>query len=262
MKFSRFVNLTYPEPWQKDFQYHGCNVYAYILGKWNDAIDLIFVQFYESCEYPNRVSINNMIESCSYLFLLTLHFCRTISWMIFADSHAAYRVSVVDMNPSEFLIAFNHRLVAQGEGLSVRFESDPSVALNNQFVSLPLSKLVFGFANGWALNDGNGDGKVVFFERDAVNQAYESLKNDKMEPRGFGFWVVEEVNNKNTPQDSSSPCFGNFVVSVIFLKGTDAFFICSFVYSFRKGRMESIMPMTWVKFWGCRKGMSFSNRVK
>ncbi len=159
VKFSRYVNLTYPELWHQEFQYHGHNVYAYILAKWNDFIDLVFVQFYESY------------------------------------SHAAYKVSVLGMDPSEFLVGYVHQLVSQGEGLNIRFESDPSTELNNQLVSLPLEKLVMGFANGWAARTRNNyydEVKHVFFDKDAVQSAYLELKNMQMTPRGFGFWVVEE----------------------------------------------------------------------
>lgn len=158
-KFSRFVNLTYPEPWHREFQYHGHNVYAYILAKWNDAIDLVFVQFYESY------------------------------------SHAAFKVTVLGMDPSEFLVGYVRRLVSQGEGLVVHFESDPSTELNNQFVSLPLEKLVLGFANGWASETNNSEDdeeKHVFFKKDAVENAYLELNDAQMTPRGFGFWVKEE----------------------------------------------------------------------
>jgi chitinase len=154
-QFSRFVNLTYPEPWHQDFEYHGWNVYSYILAKWNDAIDFVFVQFYESY------------------------------------SHATYQISNLEEDPGDFLISYVQQLVAQEEGMMVQFEDDSSVGLKTQFVSLPLSKLVLGFANGWALNSDLGE-KVIFFESDALKNAYLALKHMKREPRGMGFWVVEE----------------------------------------------------------------------
>jgi len=154
-QFSRFVNLAYPEPWHQDFEYHGWNVYAYVLAKWNDAIDFVFIQFYESY------------------------------------SHAAYQISKLGVDPAEFLIGYVHQLVAQGEGLIVQFDKDSSVDLKTQFVPLPLSKLVLGFANGWALNSDLGE-KTVFFEREQVQKAYRALIIAGKEPRGMGFWVVEE----------------------------------------------------------------------
>ena len=89
------------------------------------------------------------------------------------------------------MISYVQQLVAQEEGMMVQFEDDSSVGLKNQFVSLPLSKLVLGFANGWALNSDLGE-KVIFFESDALKNAYLALKHMKREPRGMGFWVVEE----------------------------------------------------------------------
>ena len=155
--FSRFVNLTYPEPWHQDFQYHGWNVYAYLLARWYNAFDFIFLQFYESY------------------------------------SHAAYQIYVQGQNPSDFLISYVEQLVCQGQGLEIYFENDESIGLKNQFVQLPLQKLVFGFANGWALNSDIIDNrKVIFFSKDAVKITYEYLVEKNIEPRGLGFWVIDE----------------------------------------------------------------------
>jgi len=154
-KFSRRVNLTYPEPWHKEFQYHGWNVYAYILAKWNSSIDFVFLQFYESY------------------------------------SHAAYQTSQLGQSRQEFLIDYCDRLVKNQESMYVQFEDDPSVQLPNQSIPFPLSKLVFGFANGWALNDDLGE-KTIFFPSSSIQKAYKKLALIGKEPRGVGFWVVEE----------------------------------------------------------------------
>ncbi|GFH52164.1 beta-glucosidase [Chaetoceros tenuissimus] len=155
-KFSRFVNLTYPEPWHQDFEYHGANVYSYILAKWNDYIDFVFLQFYESY------------------------------------SHAAYQISALGISPSKFLVSYMEQLYLQNEGLVVHFQEDPSMDLENQFVSLKLEKLVLGFANGWALNDDIHKDKVIFFKKKDLEEANNDLTRKKIEPRGFGFWVIEE----------------------------------------------------------------------
>jgi chitinase len=149
------VNLTYPEPWHQDFEYHGWNVYAYVLAKWNSSIDFVFVQFYESY------------------------------------SHAAYHISQLGQCPSEFLVQYGNTLAEGGESLYVQFEDDPSVNLKNQRIPFPFSKLVFGFANGWALNDDRGD-KTVFFQSGFIKKAYQELSAAGKAPRGVGFWVVEE----------------------------------------------------------------------
>jgi len=154
-KFSRLVNLTYSDPWHQDFQYHGSNVYGYLLAKWTDMFDFVFLQFYESY------------------------------------SHAAYQIHHVGQDPSDFLVNFVKALSTQGEGLHINFENDPVVGLKNQFVVLSLSKIVFGFANGWAKNDDLRE-RTVFFDNHAVQRAYNILSNIGKEPRGLGFWVVEE----------------------------------------------------------------------
>jgi len=154
-KFSRRVNLTYPEPWHDEFQYHGWNVYAYVLAKWNTSIDLIFLQFYESF------------------------------------SHAAYQTSQLGQSRHAFLIEYCNTLVRNKESMYVKFEDDPSVELPNQSIPFPLSKLVFGFANGWALNDDIGE-KTIFFPATSIRKAYRELATAGKEPRGVGFWVVEE----------------------------------------------------------------------
>jgi len=113
-QFSRSVKLTYPEPWHQEFTYHGANVYAYVLARWGDSIDFIFMQFYESY------------------------------------SHAAYHVNELGVLPSAFLINYVKDLVKNGERYLVKFEDDMNINIENQYVNLTLNKLVFGFANGWA----------------------------------------------------------------------------------------------------------------
>lgn len=173
--FSRFVNLTYPEPWHQDFQYHGANVYSYVLAKWNDSIDFVFLQFYESY------------------------------------SHAAYQISALGISPSNFLVSYMEQLYSQKEGLVVHFQEDPSVDLENQFVSLKLEKLVLGFANGWALNDDIHNDRVIFFKKKDLQEAYNDLRNKKIEPRGFGFWVIEEEGRHgvNYAKDLADVLFKN-----------------------------------------------------
>ena len=157
--FSRFVNLTYPDdPWHLEFSYHGANVYAYVLAKWGHSIDFVFLQFYESY------------------------------------SHAAYQVSQEGVEPGLFLEQYVQQLVGGNgndnpkAGYVVNFEEDPSLDLDTQFVELPLSKLVFGFANGWAKDN---EDKVIFFPIKEVKRAYKSMKNTQI-IRGMGFYDVEE----------------------------------------------------------------------
>ena len=152
-RFSRFVNLSYPEDaWHQDFLYHSWNVYAYILAKYGDSIDFIFLQFYESY------------------------------------SHALYQTEMMGLSQSEFLIQYIERLAKNGFVYTVNFEDDPTVNLKNQPVKVPLSKIVFGFANGWAADLK----KAILFAPSQVKSAYDHLVTMNLAPRGFGYWVVEE----------------------------------------------------------------------
>ena len=116
-EFSRYVNLTYDEDWHPEFQYHGRNVYAYVLAKWPDSIDLVSVQFYESY------------------------------------SHAAYHINHLQEPASTWLVNYVEQLKHAGEGYRVNFQTDREVGLEDTFISLPLEKLVIGLANGWADKD-------------------------------------------------------------------------------------------------------------
>ena len=82
-------------------------------------------------------------------------------------------------------------LIESQEKFFVRFRDDPTVQLENQFIQLPLSKLVLGFANGWALNDDLRE-KTVFFPGVSIKNAIRHLSSLGKEVRGAGFWVVEE----------------------------------------------------------------------
>lgn len=155
-EFSRSVKLTYPEPWHQDFTYHGANVYAYILAKWGHSIDFIFMQFYESY------------------------------------SHAAYQINELGILPSAFLVNYVVNLVKNGESYLVKFEDDLNINLKNQYVKLPLNKLVLGFANGWA--DGE---KAIFVCPNEMEVAYEELSKAHHTPRGMGYWVIEEEGKNN-----------------------------------------------------------------
>lgn len=128
------------------------------MAKWNDSIDFIFIQFYESY------------------------------------SHAAYEVSQQGQSRSDFLINYCNMLVRNKETMYVTFEDDPGVHLQSQSINFPLSKLIFGFANGWALNVDVGD-KTVFFPAESINIAFKKLALTGKKPRGVGFWVVEEEGN-------------------------------------------------------------------
>ncbi|CAJ1942350.1 unnamed protein product [Cylindrotheca closterium] len=153
-RFSRFVNLTHPDRhWHSDFQYFGANVYAHTLAKYGDYVDLVQIQFYESY------------------------------------ARAAMEVLYHKISPEGYLSFYNLHLVGKNETFLVNFESDPLVGLPSQDVALPLSKLVWGFGNGWV--DTPND-KNVYFPPDSIAAAYNALKELRIEPRGFMFWCVGE----------------------------------------------------------------------
>lgn len=152
--FSRFVNLTDPKQreWHADFSYFGANVYAYILHRYGDYVDLVSIQYYESY------------------------------------SRAAQAIYHDGVNASDYLIRFVKALVANHETVRVDFSSDPDVGLLISDVPLPLHKLVFGLGNGWT--SGAGDDKAVFVAPDQVEAAWNALRADKVLPRGLMFWTI------------------------------------------------------------------------
>jgi hypothetical protein len=160
-RFSRFVNHTYAQDdWHQDFQYHGWNVYAYLLVRYNHVFHFIFLQFYESY------------------------------------SHAAYHIKRLDQNPHQYIINYmsHFQNYSQNNGWFVHFEDDPSIQIKSQIVPLEPYKLVLGFANGWALNKGiEDDEKTIFFNGKEIDIALRMMERNKQAvPRGVGFWVIEE----------------------------------------------------------------------
>jgi chitinase len=153
-KFSRFLNLTDDtrDVWHSDFHYYGANSYAYVLSKYQDAIDFVSVQFY---------------ESYSKAGLSCYHF---------------------GMPKDVYLEKYVEDLLKKNNegGLFVDFDQDQSLKYTSRHVPFPLSKLVFGFANGWGVP---GD-KVCYFEPSEIKAAYNRLKKKNIDPRGFMYWVM------------------------------------------------------------------------
>ena len=158
-QFSRYVNLTEPErPWHGDFNYFGCNVYAYLIAKYGSYIDFISIQFYESY------------------------------------SRAAMCLYHDRLPEDEYLKSYVEDLLKNDESFFVDFDSDPALHFSSRKVALPLSKLVFGFANGWASN--MEEHKVAFFDPINIQHAYHNLQATGRDPRGFMFWVIGEGTSK------------------------------------------------------------------
>lgn len=163
--FSRAVNLTdRTREWHKDLSYFGRNVYAYLLQKYEPWIDIVSMQFYESY---SRAAM-----------------------AIFADS----------IDPADYLVRYVEKLAEGNYEFPVHFEQDPKTRLDRSNVSLPLSKLVLGFANGWAKDSGN---KTVFFTGSKISAAWEKLRAKKLLPRGLMFWIIDEegTNGVNMSHD-------------------------------------------------------------
>lgn len=152
--FSRSVNLTdSSRDWHDDFHYFGANVYAYVLSKYGDDIDFVSVQFYESF------------------------------------SRAAMSLYHYHMSQEAYLQFYVQDLViSKGERYFVNFDQDPTLQYESRNVPFPLSKLVFGFANGWAADPTNE--KACFFEPERIGVAYHNLKASNIAPRGFMYWVM------------------------------------------------------------------------
>ena len=169
--FSRKVNLQEADrPWHGDFHYFGANVYAYVLAKYGTWIDFVSMQFYESF---SRAS-------------MAIHYNGT--------------------TPADYLQDYTERLVASKETFWVQFSQDPTCQLEDQWVTFPVSKLVWGFANGWAAaaaaaavgnsNDGAAH-KTLYVEPRDIQTAYSNLRRQHHEPRGFMFWVIGEEGTAN-----------------------------------------------------------------
>jgi len=152
--FSRLVNLSDPKrQWHTQFSYFGANVYAYLLAKSSESVDLISIQFYESY------------------------------------SRAAEAVKRNGVSPSKYLEHYVTNLVKSDLMHYVDFSKDTELDMPGSFIAVPLSKLVFGFANGWALHDTE---KNFFATIDEVQEAWNTLETNHHLPRGFMFWTIDE----------------------------------------------------------------------
>lgn len=156
--FSRYVNLTEPDrQWHPEFHYFGANVYSYLLLKFADYIDFVSIQFYESYSKAGMSLLQDKITPAEYL----KRYIET------AKDHDGSLSFVVD------------------------FSDDHEVdIMNKQTIRLPLSKLVFGFANGWA--DDDESDKTLYVTPQQINAAWKALESNRKLPRGLMFWTINE----------------------------------------------------------------------
>jgi beta-glucosidase len=146
------VNLTdHERQWHNEFSYFGANVYAYVLHKYGHWVDFVSVQFYESYSKAAQAVYHNKIA------------------------------------PSVYLQRYVESLSANHETFYVDFSQDPSVGMEGQNVSLPLSKLVLGLANGWGGQ--TSDYKAIYISPVEAGIAWKAL--GKQIPRGFMFWTID-----------------------------------------------------------------------
>jgi hypothetical protein len=153
--YSRYVNLTdASRTWHSEFSYFGANVYAYLLHKAGDWIDMVFLQFYESY------------------------------------SRASMSIALEGISRSAYLVRFIERSL-QGTDMvgSVYFNEDVQAKSPSRILRLPLRKLVLGLANGWA---DDGDDKALFISPPEFDAAWSALRSKGIEPRGAGFWTIDE----------------------------------------------------------------------
>ena len=108
--YDKSLTHSYPEPWHPEFKYHGRNVYAYLLAKYDlDTFDLVDIQLYESF------------------------------------SHATYWIDEVGIPPADYLVEWVGNVT---RGWRVNFSTDKESGLVDQVVSVDPLKLVVGFSFG------------------------------------------------------------------------------------------------------------------
>ena len=198
-QFSLYVNHTEVyRPWHSDFHYFGRNVYAYLLAKYSNSIDLIIIQFYESYSRASMAINYYGISHESYLelYLQTLYQQQYQYYVDFQGERGDYSTSTT----SSSLPTLN----------------EYSLLPPSQMIHIPISKLVLGFANVGSASDNYE--KNVYFDPIKIKIAYERLQNvstttefqpdspgdnddfdadrdvktnsSSLTPRGFMFWVI------------------------------------------------------------------------
>jgi len=106
--FSLYVNLT--QPWKPNFSYHGYNVFAYLIAKYDQYIDAVLLQVYEG-------------------------------W-----SRAGYDISFTPVGKYFTNLVHNMSIA----GWNVKFSQEPLTGLTDQIIKIAPQKLIIALANGWA----------------------------------------------------------------------------------------------------------------
>lgn len=153
-----------------NFSYFGKNAYAYWLAKYGDSIDLVMIQFYESYSRASYEIYQNYVSPENYLqqYVWDLNAGSETFWVDFSGNQS-------DSKPTD--------LSLKGyEGILSEWMMIPS-----QKVSLPLSKLVWGFGNAWAQHTEN---RHAYFPPECVQAGYSGLWDWMLTPRGMMFWEI------------------------------------------------------------------------
>lgn len=154
-EFDHLLTHNYPE-WetlQPNFHYHGRNVYSYFL-----------------LNYGQTILNNNQITPTFDFVSIQLYESYT---------HGVYNVSILGTSPSDYLIQYIPLVL---QGWKIQLNSSSIVDL-----VIPSTQLVIGLANGWA--DGS---KSLLVWPDEAEVAYNTLKNNNLQPRGFMFWDIAD----------------------------------------------------------------------
>jgi hypothetical protein len=210
--FDLDLNHTYPE-WmtlQPNFEYHGRNVYAYLLEYYGETM----VETRKTGEKEDEEGLKEedtqvKEEQGEDVELVP---CKTFDWVMIqlyeGFSHAEYNTTILGQSPVDYLMQYMQRIyngwhIEFGEDVAKRFdrntrgESPPPAA---SFLNIPNTELVIGLANGWA-----GDGKFLLIYPEDVGSAYNQMAAMGMAPRGFGFWDIKDEGEVSTQNPDKGP---------------------------------------------------------
>lgn len=184
----------YPE-WdrlQPDFTYHGRNCYTYLLSAFGTSTvaspdgDILVPTF-------DFVSIQ-LYEGYSHLLYNTTEPSPSPS--------LRQKQSAID-----YLVKLVPRLV---NGFSVDLMA---FGLPTTVVSIPSTRLVLGFANGWADNS-----KFALIWPEVIGAAYALLEQDGIRPRGAMFWDIADEG-----MDTPDPMIDNISRPLWMARGMNSF---------------------------------------
>jgi len=150
--FSLYVNNS--QSWAPTFYYHGYNVYAYLIAKYDQYIDAVLLQVYEGW---SRAGYDTSFSKSS-------------------TDIGTYFKNLV------------HNLTVTG--WNVRFSQVPSTGLPDQIIKIAPQKLIVALGNGWAApmqGPNFTEQKFPLFWPEDIQPSW----NPNLY-RGYGYWVVDD----------------------------------------------------------------------